>query len=291
MRLEHKFVVPAPVEQTWAAFNDLERVVPCFPGATLTSYEGDEFIGSCKVKLGPVSLQYSGNGTFVERDPADHHAVIEAKGKDRRGNGTATARVTARLVAAGPDSTEVTVETDLTITGRPAQFGRGLIQDVSNKLLDQFTTCLTTKLDTPAEAPPTPPAATAAPTPGQSNPASSQSNPASSQSNPASSQSNPASSQSNPASSQSNPASSQSNPASSQSNPASSQSNPASSQSNPASSRSDSAARDAGSAPPDSDAVALDLVGTVLPALARRIAPYLIGAVLALALRRLLGRR
>ncbi len=132
MRLEHKFVVPAPIEQAWAAFNDLERVVPCFPGATLTSYDGDEFEGSCKVKLGPVSLQYTGNGSFVERDPANHHAVIEAKGKDRRGNGTATARVTAHLTASGPASTEVSVDTDLTVTGRPAQFGRGLIQDVSD---------------------------------------------------------------------------------------------------------------------------------------------------------------
>lgn len=155
MKLEHKFVVPAPVEQTWAAFNDLERVVPCFPGATLTGYEGDDFTGSCKVKLGPVSLQYSGTGSFLERDESDHHAVIEAKGKDRRGNGTATARVTARLAGISDGSTEVTVDTDLTITGRPAQFGRGLIQDVSNKLLDQFTTCLKSKLNQPASGPAT----------------------------------------------------------------------------------------------------------------------------------------
>jgi carbon monoxide dehydrogenase subunit G len=152
VKLEHRFVVPAPVEQTWAAFNDLERVVPCFPGATLTSYDGDDFTGSCKVKLGPVSLQYSGTGTFVERDESGHHAVIEAKGKDRRGNGTATARVTARLTGTSGGDTEVTVDTDLTITGRPAQFGRGLIQDVSNKFLDQFTTCLKTKLNEPAAA-------------------------------------------------------------------------------------------------------------------------------------------
>jgi uncharacterized protein len=166
VKLEHKFVVPAPVEQTWAAFNDLERVVPCFPGATLASYEGDDFTGSCKVKLGPVSLQYSGTGTFVERDEAGHHAVIEAKGKDRRGNGTASARVTARLAGTADGSTEVTVDTDLTITGRPAQFGRGLIQDVSNKLLDQFTTCLKTKLDTPntPTPEPAPSASSASPT-------------------------------------------------------------------------------------------------------------------------------
>ncbi len=148
MKLEHKFVVPVPVEQAWAAFNDLERVVPCFPGATLTSYDGDEFAGACKVKLGPVSLQYNGTGTFVERDPADHHAVVEAKGKDRRGNSTASVRVTARLDASGDTATAVSVETDLIVTGRPAQFGRGLIQDVSDQLLAQFITCLTTTLTT-----------------------------------------------------------------------------------------------------------------------------------------------
>jgi len=223
VKLEHTFVVPAPVEQTWAAFNDLERVVPCFPGATLTTYEGDEFTGSCKVKLGPVSLQYSGNGTFLERDPADHHAVIEAKGKDRRGNGTATARVTARLAEAGPGSTKVTVDTDLTITGRPAQFGRGLIQDVSNKLLDQFTTCLKTKLDTtPTDA--TPPPSDA---------------------------------------------------------PAAQDAPPASTPPPPEA-----------PPPPVSEPVevSLDLGGTILPVLARRAAPYLIGAILALLLRRLIRR-
>ena len=94
MKLEHQFVVPAPVEEAWAAFNDLERVVPCFPGATLTSYDGDDFAGTCKVKLGPVSLQYAGTGTFAERDPAAHHAVVVANGKDRRGNSTASVRVT-----------------------------------------------------------------------------------------------------------------------------------------------------------------------------------------------------
>lgn len=148
MKLEHRFVVPVPVEQAWAAFNDLERVVPCFPGATLTSCDDDAFAGSCKVKLGPVALQYTGTGTFVERDPANHSAVLEAKGKDRRGNGTATARVTAQLTPTGDAATEVTVDTDLIITGRPAQFGRGLIQEVSDKLLDQFVDYLTVQLAT-----------------------------------------------------------------------------------------------------------------------------------------------
>ena len=153
MKLEHHFVVPTPVEEAWTAFNDLERVVPCFPGATLTSYDGDDFAGSCKVKLGPVSLQYAGTGAFAERDPADHHAVVEAKGKDRRGNSTASVRVTARMAASGDAATAVTVETDLTITGRPAQFGRGLIQEVSDNLLAQFITCLTTNLKTPTPTP------------------------------------------------------------------------------------------------------------------------------------------
>ncbi|TCC05576.1 SRPBCC family protein [Kribbella soli] len=234
MKLEHKFVVPAPVEQTWAAFNDLERVVPCFPGATLTTYEGDDFTGSCKVKLGPVSLQYSGTGTFVERDEAAHHAVIEAKGKDRRGNGTASARVTARLAGTADGTTEVIVDTDLTITGRPAQFGRGLIQDVSNKLLDQFTTCLKTKLDTADK--PTPTTASAASSTGSTESAS------------------------------------------------------AASTDPTGSARAAGSPTRSGADASGADEVVLDLGSALLPMLARRAAPYLIGAVLALVLRRLFRR-
>jgi uncharacterized protein len=146
MKLEHRFTVPTSVDETWEAFNDLERVVPCFPGASLTSFEGSEFTGSCKVKLGPISLLYKGSGQFVERDEAQHRAVLEAKGKDKRGNGTASATVTAQLTSEGPTSTAVVVETDLAVTGKPAQFGRGVMQDVSDKMLGQFVDCLTTKL-------------------------------------------------------------------------------------------------------------------------------------------------
>ena len=146
MELTHQFTVPAPIDDAWAAFNDLERIAPCFPGASLTSYDGEAFEGLVKVKLGPISLQYTGTGRFVERDEAAHRAVIEAKGKDKRGNGTAAANVTAALVRDGDDATEVTVTTDLNITGKPAQFGRGVMQDVSDKLLGQFATCLETKL-------------------------------------------------------------------------------------------------------------------------------------------------
>ena len=145
MDLEHRFTVGSDLDETWAAFNDLERVAPCFPGATLTSVDGDQFRGSVKVKLGPIALQYNGTGQFVERDETAHRAVIEAKGRDKRGNGTANATVTASF---SPDDagTLVEVTTDLAITGKPAQFGRGVIQDVSDKLLGQFVTCLQDKL-------------------------------------------------------------------------------------------------------------------------------------------------
>ena len=132
MELEHHFTVPASVEETWAAFNDPGRVAPCFPGATLISVDGDEFTGSAKIKLGPIALQYNGTGRYVERDESAHRAVIEAKGKDKRGNGTANATVTAKLSADG-DATAVQVTTDLAVTGKPAQFGRGVMQDVSDK--------------------------------------------------------------------------------------------------------------------------------------------------------------
>ncbi|MEJ7773534.1 MAG: SRPBCC family protein, partial [Nocardioidaceae bacterium] len=146
MELSHRFTVPVSIEAAWAAFNDLEQIAPCFPGAALTSFDGERFEGLCKVKLGPISLQYTGTGRFVERDETAKRAVIEAKGKDKRGNGTAAAAVIARLSATGDNATDVEVKTDLTITGRPAQFGRGVMQEVSDKLLTQFTACLETRL-------------------------------------------------------------------------------------------------------------------------------------------------
>ena len=158
MELEHRFTVPTPVADTWDAFNDLERIAPCFPGASLSSVEGDDFAGSVKVKLGPVSLLYNGSGRFVERDVDAHQAVIEAKGKDKRGNGTASATITAKLSPEG-EQTLVEVTTDLAITGKPAQFGRGVIQDVSDKLLGQFVSCLEQNLGGTAPEPEAPPAA------------------------------------------------------------------------------------------------------------------------------------
>jgi len=141
MRLEHEFTVPVPVEEAWQVLLDLPRVAPCMPGATLTGVDGDNFTGTVKVKLGPISLTYQGKGHFVERDDAAHRVVIEASGKDARSAGTAAATVTASLAGSG-DATTVEVTTDLTVTGRPAQFGRGMIADVSAKLIGQFADCL-----------------------------------------------------------------------------------------------------------------------------------------------------
>jgi carbon monoxide dehydrogenase subunit G len=156
MDLEHRFTIPAPLEEIWAAFNDPERVAPCFPGATLISVDGDEFTGSAKIKLGPIALQYNGTGTYVARDESAHRLVIEAKGKDKRGNGTANATITAQLARDG-DGTAANVTTELAVTGKPAQFGRGVMQDVSDKLLGQFVDCLQATLGVkqPAQVPST----------------------------------------------------------------------------------------------------------------------------------------
>ena len=136
MKLENNFTIDAPVEKAWQALNNPETVAPCFPGATLTSYEGDSFAGTVKVKLGPIAMTYKGKGTYVSRDEAAHEVVIEANGRDSRGNGTANATVTASLAAEGADRTAVSMVTDMTITGKPAQFGRGVISDVADKIID-----------------------------------------------------------------------------------------------------------------------------------------------------------
>jgi len=160
--LEHQFSVPAPPEAVWAAVIDPERVAPCMPGATLTSVDGAEFSGGVKVKVGPVSLLYKGGGQFLETDEQARRVVIKAAGKDSRGNGTASATVTVTLTEEN-GATRGTVVTDLTITGKPAQFGRGMIAEVGGKILDTFAHCLAGKLDT--GSPNGTPAAAAAPAP------------------------------------------------------------------------------------------------------------------------------
>ena len=141
MELSNEFVVPVAVDEAWVLLTDVERIAPCMPGAQLTEIEGDEYRGVVKVKVGPITAQYKGKATFVEKDDAAHKAVLRAEGRDTRGQGNANATITATLVAED-GGTRVTVVTDLAITGRAAQFGRGVMADVSSKLLGQFVSCL-----------------------------------------------------------------------------------------------------------------------------------------------------
>ena len=152
MQLSHSFVVPAGLEETWAHFQDISGVAECFPGAKVTSAEGDDFQGTAKVKLGPVALQYSGSGSFIERDEAGRRMVFEAKGRDKRGNGTAGATVTLTF-REDPGGTMAEVDTDLHVTGRPAQFGARMMQEVSDKLLGQFVQCLQQQVGSGGGAP------------------------------------------------------------------------------------------------------------------------------------------
>jgi len=160
VQLENSFTVPVPVDEAWRVLLDIERIAPCMPGAVLDSVDGDDFTGRVKVKLGPINLTYQGKASFIEKDAAAHKAVIDARGKDQRGNGTAAAMITANLAGEGA-ITRVHVLTDLNITGRPAQFGRGVMTDVGNKLLGQFADKLAAQLGEGGAEPAAPAAATA----------------------------------------------------------------------------------------------------------------------------------
>jgi uncharacterized protein len=199
MRLDHSFTVPVPVDQAWDVLLDVPRIAPCMPGAALTDFDGEGFNGTVKVKLGPIQLTYKGKGRFVERDEAARRVVIEASGRDVRAAGTAAATVTAVLRPDG-DSTQVDVATELTVTGKPAQFGRGMLADVSGKLLGQFADCLAGKLAAPAPAPaPSPGPSPAPPGPSPAAAPSAPSTPAPADSGPASA-STPAGAPASPAS-------------------------------------------------------------------------------------------
>ena len=179
MELQHSFSVPVDVDRAWAVLVDIEQVAPCMPGAALDTVDGDEFTGSVKVRLGPIGITYKGKARFVEKDEVAHRAVIDAQGKDARGNGTASATVTATLHPQD-DGTRVEVNTDLAITGKPAQFGRGVMVDVGNKLIGQFADCLAGKLarpDGPAAAAPVAASAVSAPPPATSQPDTPQTSP------------------------------------------------------------------------------------------------------------------
>jgi carbon monoxide dehydrogenase subunit G len=154
MELINEFRVGVPIQQAWAVLTDVERIAPCLPGAQLQEVEGDEYRGVVKVKVGPITAQYKGKASFIEQDTEGWKAVLKAEGRDTRGQGNASALVTATLVPEG-DATTVKVVTDLTITGKVAQFGRGVLADVSSKLIEQFVTSL--EQDVLAGSPPTPP--------------------------------------------------------------------------------------------------------------------------------------
>jgi uncharacterized protein len=143
MKLENEFTVNVPVEDAWNVLLDLERVTPCLPGAALTEQsDDDEYKGEMKVRLGPVTQEYNGTVRIEEADESEHRAVLKADGKDARGQGAATATITSTLHDEGDGSTKVRVETDMQITGRAAQFGRGVQQDVAKRLLSRFAECL-----------------------------------------------------------------------------------------------------------------------------------------------------
>lgn len=142
MELENTFVVPADIDTAWDTLIDVESIAPCMPGATLTSFDGEEFAANVKVKLGPVTMNFAGTGRFVSKDKDAHVAVIDATGKETKGAGTAGATITATLTPEGPNSTRATIVTDLTVTGKAAQFGRGVMADVSKRLITQFASNL-----------------------------------------------------------------------------------------------------------------------------------------------------
>ena len=145
MKIANEFTVSAPIEQAWDVLSDLEQVVPLMPGAALVGRDGDDYLGTVKVKVGPVTSEFTGKVHFVERSRDQHRAVIDGKGKEARGTGNAAATVTTQLHEAG-ERTRVTVDTDLKIVGKLAQFGSGMLQQVSEKLLSQFVDSLETKL-------------------------------------------------------------------------------------------------------------------------------------------------
>ena len=143
IELDNSFTVPVPPEKAWDVLLDVERIAPCMPGATVTSVDGDEITGQVKVKLGPLSLSYKGTAKFTEKDQANHTISIEASGKETRGAGTASATVQASLKPADSEGhTLVSMHTSLNVTGRPAQFGRSLLPEVSGKLISQFASNL-----------------------------------------------------------------------------------------------------------------------------------------------------
>lgn len=153
MQLENRFTIPVTIARAWEVMLDVERVVPCFPGAAVTSVSGDSIEGSVRIKFGPVLLHYAGTATFLEKDESAHRAVLTAQGSDRKGGGSAGATITAQLHEIDGGSTECIITTDLEITGRPAQFGRGIMSEVGNRITAQFASNLSAMLSAPEAGP------------------------------------------------------------------------------------------------------------------------------------------
>ncbi|MDA8262470.1 MAG: SRPBCC family protein [Actinomycetota bacterium] len=160
MELVNNFSVKVPVDRAWALLTDVQKIAPCLPGATLEEVEGEEYRGSVKVKVGPITAAYRGKARFIEMDAENHAAVLKAEGRDTKGQGNASATVSLKLAADG-DSTNVNVTTDLAITGKVASFGRGVLADVSTKLLGQFVDSLEELIASDGKEAETPAAATA----------------------------------------------------------------------------------------------------------------------------------
>lgn len=145
MKLENEFRVSVPIDRAWEVLTDIPLITPCLPGATLTDHDADGYKGKVKIKVGPVTADYSGSAVFVTRDETVHHVEISASGRDSRGSGNASATITADMTTDG-DGTKVSIVTDLKISGKVAQFGKGMIAEVSAKLIDQFVDCIEQEL-------------------------------------------------------------------------------------------------------------------------------------------------
>jgi carbon monoxide dehydrogenase subunit G len=153
MELNHHFTVNVPVAEAWTILTNVELIAPCLPGAQLQEVEGDTYRGVVKVKVGPIQAQFKGQASFLERNDVDHKAVLKGEGRDTGGKGNASALITAQLTSISATSTKVEVNTDLAITGKVAQFGRGAMADISDKLLAQFSENLNTLIsEIPSDA-------------------------------------------------------------------------------------------------------------------------------------------
>ncbi|MGB3483858.1 MAG: SRPBCC family protein [Mycobacterium sp.] len=153
MQLKNEFEIDTDLEHTWELLTDIPRIMPCMPGAALDGVEGDDYLGNVKIKVGPIGAHFRGKARFTHKDDATHSAVISASGKDPKGQAAATAQIHARLEPVTANRTRVLIDTDLDISGRMAQFGRGAIADVSNRLIGQFVTNLSALLTAPGASP------------------------------------------------------------------------------------------------------------------------------------------